>query len=354
MKRFTPFRIMSDNIQRSTQPALRTLFSDTTTKTDRAETRSVALTSAAASHNFLLALSQLAPESKSTVGFVEIQSFLNQYISTEQDSTAQRFVVPQLQTPQIDDGTTEEEIQKALSQQKAILKSISQGLDNITTQLRCDHTAAKYQMEKTVQQGQRLTTGTSYAELWSRISTAIGVIKSDYLDLYAGLVSKYTEYYQYYTTNFSSPWMNSIDTNGDNQVAIDIKKFYNLRERLLDFFSSHSTFSFDTSNMSTKQLAAFKETISPAFFVESNGKSLVMHFESPPVPQAEGGKMRTAQYQAWLSAFNAVGNTCQSNMQSLAQRYTQANSTFDNLNKVLSSSITTEADSLKIFIQSLS
>lgn len=354
MKRFTPFRIMSDNIQRSTQPALRTLFSDTTTKTDRAEIRSVSLTSAAASHNFLLALSQLAPESKSTVGFVEIQSFLNQYISTEQDSTAQQFVVPQLQTPQIDDGTTEEEIQKALSQQKAILKSISQGLDNITTQLRCDHTAAKYQMAKSLQQGQRLTTGTSYAELWSRISTAIGNIKDNYLDLYAGLVSKYTEFYQYYTGGFSSPWMNSIDTSGDNQVRVDLGKFFDLRDRMIDVFASLSEFSFDTCNMSTEQLAAFKETIAPAFFVGDDGKTLIMKFESPPAPQTGDGLMRTAQYQAWLSAFNAVGNTYQSNMQSLAQRYTQANSTFDNLNKVLSSSITTESDSLKTFIQSLS
>jgi invasin D len=42
-----------------------------------------------------------------------------------------------------------------------------------------------------------------------------------------------------------------------------------------------------------------------------------------------------------------VGTGLQSNMQSFAQRYTQANSTFDNLNKVLSGAISTMADSAK-------
>ncbi|NEG59846.1 IpaD/SipD/SspD family type III secretion system needle tip protein [Pantoea agglomerans] len=352
MKRFTPFRIMSDNIQLSTQPALRKIFSDTTTKTELAKAQSVSLASVAVNHNFLLTLSQLAPESRSTAGFVEIQSFLNQYISAEQDSTAQQIVVPQLQTPQIDSGTTEKEIQKALSQQKAILKSVSQGLENITTQMRCDRTAAKYQMAKVVQEGQRLTTGTSFAELWSKISLAIANIKTNYLDLYADLMSQYTEFYQYYTTEFSAKWMNTIDTDGDNKVTVNEGKFAELEFALIEYYKSHSVYNFDTSKMTAEQLAQFKETIAPAYVVE-NDYSLKLNWEDPPSPNAPGGYMRTAQYQAWLSAFNSIGNTYQSNMQSLAQRYTQANSTFDNLNKVLSSSITSESDILSTFIQSM-
>jgi invasin D len=40
-------------------------------------------------------------------------------------------------------------------------------------------------------------------------------------------------------------------------------------------------------------------------------------------------------------------------MQSFAQRYTQANSTFDNLNKVLSGAISSMADSAKDVLKAL-
>ncbi|MBG6247237.1 MULTISPECIES: IpaD/SipD/SspD family type III secretion system needle tip protein [Symbiopectobacterium] len=65
---------------------------------------------------------------------------------------------------------------------------------------------------------------------------------------------------------------------------------------------------------------------------------------------AEDGKyaeVSTTRYQAWLASFNSVGSAFQSNMQSFAQRYSQANSTFDNLNRVLSSVISTLGDSAR-------
>ncbi|MCW2482572.1 IpaD/SipD/SspD family type III secretion system needle tip protein, partial [Candidatus Symbiopectobacterium sp. NZEC135] len=62
----------------------------------------------------------------------------------------------------------------------------------------------------------------------------------------------------------------------------------------------------------------------------------------------------TTRYQAWLASFNSVSSAFQSNMQSFAQRYSQANSTFDNLNKVLSSVISTLGESAREVLKALS
>ncbi|CCO82239.1 Translocator protein bipD [Erwinia amylovora Ea266] len=63
--------------------------------------------------------------------------------------------------------------------------------------------------------------------------------------------------------------------------------------------------------------------------------------------------MPTASYHAWLATFNAAGSALQSNMQSFAQRYSQSNSTFDQLNKVLSGVISTLGDSAREVYKSI-
>lgn len=61
----------------------------------------------------------------------------------------------------------------------------------------------------------------------------------------------------------------------------------------------------------------------------------------------------TPSYQAWLATFNAVGSTLQSNLNSFSQRYTQANSTYDNLNKVLSGAISSLSEQAKTVFKDL-
>lgn len=100
-------------------------------------------------------------------------------------------------------------------------------------------------------------------------------------------------------------------------------------------------------------------TLEPAYKVDSNGKiSFNMdqyHSVSGTYPSGiKDGKVSTASYQAWLATFNAAGNAFQSNMQSFAQRYSQANNNFDTLNKILSSAISTLADSARDVLKSLS
>lgn len=209
---------------------------------------------------------------------------------------------------------------------------------------------------------QGINTGTSYAELWKRISLAIGEIKTDYVDFYADLMQKYTEMYQSFNEKLLKASSEVVSAGSDgNNVKFDISKMnagytafeqdtYKLRHEL------GSIKNWD--RMTDAGKASMKTTLEPAFNVDNNGKISfnLVQYEAVYITRPSGiknGQVSTASYHAWLATFNASGSALQSNMQSFAQRYSQANSTFDNLNKVLSGAISSLADSAKDVLKSL-
>ncbi|VFS19014.1 Translocator protein BipD [Yokenella regensburgei] len=109
--------------------------------------------------------------------------------------------------------------------------------------------------------------------------------------------------------------------------------------------------------MTPEERKSMETTLAPAFKVNDSGKiefNLDQYSAAPDYPSGiSGGKVSTASYQACLPSFNAGGSALQSNMQAFAQRYSQANSTFDNLNKVLSGAIASLAESAKDVLKAL-
>lgn len=99
-------------------------------------------------------------------------------------------------------------------------------------------------------------------------------------------------------------------------------------------------------------------TLEPAYKVDNNGK---ISFNMDQYNSVSGsypsgiknGKVSTVSYNSWLVTFNAAGSAFQSNMQSFAQRYSQANNNFDTLNKIMSSAISSLADSAREVLKSL-
>ncbi|CAK8743164.1 hypothetical protein SODG_006300 [Sodalis praecaptivus] len=97
-------------------------------------------------------------------------------------------------------------------------------------------------------------------------------------------------------------------------------------------------------NLTDKQ-KQLRENLKPAFIIDKKGQVKIddtayQNLPNEPAGRDEDNNVNMASYNAWMAAFNSMGNIFQSNMQSMSQRYTQANSTFDNLNKVLSSTTT--------------
>lgn len=209
------------------------------------------------------------------------------------------------------------------------------------------------------EKGGKFTVNTSYSELWAAMAKAIGNIKSDYVDFYADLMQKYTELYEAYNNTVQKASANAVKA-GEDGNNVDFNNS-TMQQGYTDF--NNAVKGIDPGSvenwgsMSQEEKDSMTATLEPAFKIDqSTGKisfNLDQYHNSPNFPSDGSGKVSTASYQAWLATFNAVGTGLQSNMQSFAQRYTQANSTFDNLNKVLSGAISSLADSAKEVFRNL-
>lgn len=209
-------------------------------------------------------------------------------------------------------------------------------------------------------ESERITAETSYAELWRKLADIISDIKIDYVDFYADLMLSYTEMYESFNENVQKASSNAVTAGDDgNNVAFDVdimQAGYNSFQKDVDELNKKLGSVKDWNRMTEDEKNNMVKTLEPAFKVDSAG---VITFNMDQYNTVSGsypagikeGKVSTASYQAWLATFNAAGNAFQSNMQSFAQRYSQANNTFDTINKVLSSTISTLSDSARDFLR---
>lgn len=204
-----------------------------------------------------------------------------------------------------------------------------------------------------------LTTHTSYAQLWAAMADAINHIKSDYVDFYADLMQKYTKMYEAYNKHIQAKAGESV-TAGKDANNIEFNQ-WNMQQGLNGFNAEYRAINLGSvknwGEMTSEQRVSMTITLEPAFKLSASGEisfnlDLLMKTKWTPAGY-KNGQVSTASYQAWLASANASGSALQSNMQAFAQRYSQANSTFDNLNKVLSGSITALADSARDVLKSL-
>ena len=209
----------------------------------------------------------------------------------------------------------------------------------------------------------QITTSTSYSEIWYRLAMAIGEIKSDYVDFYADLMQSYTEMYESFNKFVQKASADAVKTGTDgNNVAFDtniMHEGYSLFDKEVARLNNELGSVKGWSNMTDDAKQSMITTLEPAFEVDSSNGNITFNmnqYNSIVYTYPAGindGKVSTASYQAWLASFNAAGNAFQSNMQSFAQRYSQANNTFDNINKVLSGAISALGDSARDVLKSL-
>lgn len=210
----------------------------------------------------------------------------------------------------------------------------------------------------------------SYAYFWKGISNSISSIREDYVDFYADLMQSYVEIYQNYNDNYVEAAGRAVSEGKDashitwttyklNDAEDTFEKFFKKKEKELGHVPHWK-------NLSHAQRINMERTLKPVFDVnQETGEisfNLDFYLNGPsnhPGTKTVSNKSGSDQYslpeyQAWLAAFNNMGNTFQSNMQTFAQTYSQVNSTFNNLNKVLSSTITAMGESANFVLKSIS
>ncbi|EPA3644467.1 IpaD/SipD/SspD family type III secretion system needle tip protein, partial [Escherichia coli] len=64
-----------------------------------------------------------------------------------------------------------------------------------------------------------------------------------------------------------------------------------------------------------------------------------------------GYEISTAEYQAWLAGYNSQAENMKTDVQVITTKYSTANSTYDTIIKLLSSTITALFDSAKDYLR---
>jgi invasin D len=310
--------------------------------------------------------------------FDEIRVLLGQYglDTSGEDFNNSKLLATLERLKTANDGAQpSDDVAEMVANQEQRVKTSAQALSDIQREIVTNRTKTNYSLSQFSAEKQRavqepapepksgddeISTHTSYAELWARMALAIKEIKGDYVDFYADLMQKYTEMYEAYNTHVQGAASKAVSTGDDgNNVKFDsivMKKGYDDFSNEVNGIDLGSVKNWD--KMTPEELKSMETTLAPAFKVNDIGKiefNLDQYSAAPNYPSGiSGGKVSTASYQAWLASFNAGGSALQSNMQAFAQRYSQANSTFDNLNKVLSGAIASLAESAKDVLKALS
>ncbi len=323
--------------------------------------------------DFLKDIIQVLTVTRNSYAIQNIEHIFSQYGVSEETSQIKNNkvlnIIHNLQKMKVQNSGEGEDLNK----KKEMVKDITETLEHIRNEIRnqtlyrksasAKLTASTSMLEKEFATNDEITTGTSYAEIWLRLAMFIGEVKEDYVDFYADLMQKYTEMYESFNENVQKASSEAVSTGDDgNNVTFDTGKMqagYDAFQKDVDRLNGELGSVDGWNTMTDDEKRRMIITLEPAYKVDSNGK---ISFNMDQYNSVSGtypsgiknGKVSTASYQAWLATFNAAGNAFQSNMQSFAQRYSQANNNFDTLNKILSSAISTLADSARDVLKSLS
>lgn len=201
----------------------------------------------------------------------------------------------------------------------------------------------------------------SHRELWAKIADSINDINEQYLKVYEHAVSSYTQMYQEFSAVLSSlaGWI-SPGGNDGNSVKLQVKSLKDALTTLKKnyenkpLYPATNTVSEQEANKWLTELGGTIGTVSAkkgGYVVSINMTPINNMLSSlDKLGTTDEVVLDNAKYQAWNAGFSAEDETMKNNLQTLVQKYSNANSIFDNLVKVLSSTISSCTDTDKLFL----
>lgn len=206
----------------------------------------------------------------------------------------------------------------------------------------------------------------SSREICAELAKAIGVMSDSYLDVFQQAVEKNAAFYQDFS-DFMSKLKNFVEAK-DDKTILKANEFRAELDKLINKYPvpGQATTLFPVQSGGTltggKQdecIAWAKEMgLNPDNCVKrlSNGTYVVVIDVTPlqkikdSVPAQDKMECNSAQWAAWQTGLDMQKDTIQTGMQTLTQKYSNANSTFDNLIKILSSTISSLLECDKAFL----
>ncbi|SUX38016.1 36 kDa membrane antigen [Cedecea davisae] len=210
---------------------------------------------------------------------------------------------------------------------------------------------------------------TSSKDICESVADAIGDMGSDYLDVFQQAVEKYAAFYSD-LSDFLSKLKGFISAGGEGYTHLDVQKFYDAIDALISKYDGT-----DAQRLYPVEGSASKEEceawcremgLDPEKCISSGTGETGYSVKIDLSPLYEMKKsvaytgkdgdgnyvmaLNSAQWTAWQAGMDMQKDKIQTGMQTLTQKYSNANSTFDNLVKVLSSTISSLLDCDKGFL----
>lgn len=201
------------------------------------------------------------------------------------------------------------------------------------------------------------------------LQDSIDEINDSYLSTYTNILSQFNAFFSDFA-DFKSKISQYVMAGEDGKLEVKAGGIYSELTKLIDKYSNYAfyppegkTASKDDAEKWAKEMglpdscivsdgnAGYKVImdISPLTIIK---ESIINTFIGVPAGNPimfANTEIDSAQYQAWLAGFDMQADKYQNFMQVMTQKYTTANSVFDNLIKVLSSTITSLLESDKSF-----
>ncbi|MFB0825916.1 type III secretion system needle tip protein SctA [Chromobacterium violaceum] len=214
--------------------------------------------------------------------------------------------------------------------------------------------------------------GMADSDLWDMISDQIGKIKDNYLGVYENVVGQYTDFYKAFSDILSqmANWIkpgadgNKVKLNVDALKAAlaDLKTKFSLPNKAAVLFPAQGKDgAVQGGSESDARKWAGEMGLPDSCVKQSADGNWVVVVDMTPIDTmirdvgALGSgtevELDNAKFQAWQSGFKAQEENLKNTLQTLTQKYSNANSLFDNLVKVLSSTISSCLETAKSFLQ---
>ncbi len=174
-------------------------------------------------------------------------------------------------------------------------------------------------------------------EIYEDVCNKLDYMQTHYMDIYAQV----TEQYQLYmedVNSFKASLTNYMD-NGSDEIYIDTYSITNELIGLTNKWSANPILTVTTqeeANYWADQLGLpyYPDPYGYAFFV-----NLMPMYDLLDSVNSLSSPVSTARFNQWQNSVNSACSTVESDTQIIAQKYSQANTVFNNLAKILSSTM---------------
>ncbi|MFP2240074.1 IpaD/SipD/SspD family type III secretion system needle tip protein [Pseudescherichia vulneris] len=191
----------------------------------------------------------------------------------------------------------------------------------------------------------------SSKEICDAVAATIASMGENYLDVFQEAVEAYASFY----ADFSDVMANlkKYITVDDEDIKFDGRGFAAELKTVIDKYSGDAGILYRASSPEEAKAWAKEMGLDPDKCVKGNDVridlSSVKKLQSSSYSDYNNKKLNSAQWAAYQSSVDITKDSVQTGMQSMTQKYSNANSTFDNLVKILSSTISQLLDSDKSF-----